>query len=64
MSGTDALRRLAAQLQAQARSGGGRGSGGQGQVPGGLFAGTGLLFALIAGGIGINAALFNGQPCC
>ena len=62
MSGTDALRRLAAQLQAQARASGGRGGpGGQGQVPGGFFAGTGLLIALIAGGLGINAALFNGQ---
>ena len=59
MSGADAFRRLAAQLQAQARAGGGRGPGGQGQ--GGLFAGTGLLIALIAGGIGLNAALFNGK---
>jgi prohibitin 2 len=60
MSGADTLRRLAAQLQAQARAGGGRGPGGQGQVPGGLFAGTGLLIAIIAGGMGLNAALFNG----
>ncbi|KAF8578079.1 proteolysis and peptidolysis-like protein [Ramaria rubella] len=58
MSGQDAFRRIAQQLQARARGGG---QGPRGQLPGagGVFAGTGLLVALIAGGIGLNAALFN-----
>jgi len=62
MSGQEAFRRLAAQLQAGARSRVGTGgSGGQGFPGGGkgLFAGSGLIIALLAGGIGLNAALFN-----
>jgi len=35
--------------------------GGGNKFPGGgLFAGSGLLFALAAGGIALNSALFNG----
>lgn len=63
MSGQEALRRLAAQLQAgAARSRVGTGGNGQGFPGGGkgLFAGSGLVLALLAGGIGLNAALFNG----
>lgn len=46
--------------QLQKRATGGRPGGG---VPGGagLFAGSGLLIALIAGGFALNASLFNGE---
>ncbi|KDQ62297.1 hypothetical protein JAAARDRAFT_121257 [Jaapia argillacea MUCL 33604] len=53
MSGQDTFRRLAQQLQ--------RGAGGGGGMPGGkgLFAGGGLIIALVAGGVALNASLFN-----
>jgi len=55
MSGQDAFRRLAQQLQRAAQQGGGP------KIPGGkgFFAGTGLLIALAGGGILLNASLFN-----
>jgi len=59
MSGQEAFRRLAAQLQASARSRTGTGGQGGGLPGKGLFAGSGLVIALLAGGIGLNAALFN-----
>jgi len=36
---------------------------GGGNIPGGkgLFAGSGLLVALVAGGFALNASLFNGE---
>lgn len=52
MNGQDAFRKLAQQLQ-RARQGGGG-------PPKGVFAGTGLLIALVAGGVALNASLFNG----
>ncbi|KIJ54579.1 hypothetical protein M422DRAFT_774874 [Sphaerobolus stellatus SS14] len=53
-NGQEFLRRMSKQLQSG-------GKGGAGGSPGskGLFAGTGLLVALIAGGVGLNSALFN-----
>ena len=56
MSGQDAFRKFAAQLQARARSGG----GGGGPGPAGVFAGGGLAILLIGGGLALNASLFNG----
>ena len=55
MSNQEAFRRFAQQLQKA-------GSGGSfpGGNPKGLFAGGGLVLALIAGGITLNASLFNG----
>ena len=58
MSGQDAFRRFALQLQAVSRQGGG---GGRGGGAGKAFAGTGLLVALIGGGVVLNASLFNGE---
>ena len=55
MSGQEAFRRFARQLEAASRQGGGGGGGGRG-----LFAGTGLLVTLIGGGVLLNASLFNG----
>ena len=55
MNGQDALRRLANQLRT-ANSGGGPLPGGRK----GFFAGSGLLIALIGGGLALNASLFNG----
>lgn len=55
MNGQDAFRRLANQLKTA--------GGGGGPLPGapkGLFAGSGLLIALVAGGFALNASLFNG----
>ena len=50
----DAWRRLSQQLQ-RASSGGGP------RMPGkGFFTGTGLLLALVGGGVALNASLFNG----
>ncbi len=54
MDGQEAFRRLARQL----RSAGGGGPGGPGK---GVFAGSGLLIALVAGGFVLNASLFNGM---
>lgn len=56
MNGQEAFRRLAQQLQ-RANSGGGP------RIPGGgkgLFAGSGLIVALVGGGLLLNASLFNG----
>ncbi|KIO02769.1 hypothetical protein M404DRAFT_956617 [Pisolithus tinctorius Marx 270] len=56
MSGQEAFRRLAQQLQRAGGPGGGSG------LPGGpvrFFAGSGLLLALVGGGILLNASLFN-----
>jgi prohibitin 2 len=53
MDGQEAFRRIARQL----RAAGGGGPGGPGK---GLFAGSGLLIALVAGGFALNASLFNG----
>lgn len=52
MNGQEAFRRLANQLKVAK---GGGAPGGKG-----LFTGTGLLIAVIAGGFAINASLFNG----
>ncbi|GJE98491.1 prohibitin family protein [Phanerochaete sordida] len=56
MNGQDAFRRLSQQLQRA-----GRNAGGGGGLPGGkgFFAGTGLIVALIGGGVLLNASLFN-----
>lgn len=50
--GQEAFRRLANQIR----------NAGAGGTPGGkgLFAGSGLLIALVAGGFALNASLFNG----
>jgi hypothetical protein len=53
-NGQEALRRLQNQL---------RTVGGGGQNPKGLFAGGGLVVALVAGGLLLNASLFNGVSC-
>lgn len=57
MNGQEAFRRLSQQLQKA-----GRGAGGSGpRMPGkGFFAGSGLLVALVGGGLALNASLFNG----
>ncbi|EKM79256.1 hypothetical protein AGABI1DRAFT_85121 [Agaricus bisporus var. burnettii JB137-S8] len=52
MDGQEALRRIARQF----RAAGGGGPGGPGK---GLFAGSGLLIALVVGGYALNASLFN-----
>ena len=55
MNGQEAFRRLANQLRAANR--------GDTPLPGGsrgFFAGSGLLIALIGGGLVLNASLFNG----
>ena len=54
MNGQEAFRRLANQLRST--------SGGGSPLPGGkgFFAGSGLLIALIGGGLALNASLFNG----
>ena len=53
MNGQEAFKRLANQLRTA--------SGGGGPAPKGLFAGSGLLITLIAGGFALNASLFNGM---
>ena len=60
MNSQEAWKRLANQLQKAAVS------GGRGGVPGGkgAFAGGGLLMALVAGGLVLNASLFNGARAC
>lgn len=56
MDGQEAFRRIQMQLRRAAnQGGGGKLPGG----PGGLFAGGGLIVALVAGGIALNASLFN-----
>ena len=55
----EAFRRFAQQLQRASKGGGGFPGG----SPRGLFAGGGLVVALVAGGLALNASLFNGgQP--
>jgi len=56
MNSQEAWKRLASQLQKASVS------GGRGGIPGGkgAFAGGGLLIALVAGGLTLNASLFNG----
>jgi len=56
MNSQEAWKRLASQLQKVGVS------GGRGGIPGGkgAFAGGGLLIALVAGGLALNASLFNG----
>jgi prohibitin 2 len=56
MNGPEAFRRLANQLKAS--SGGGGGPLPKGTK--GFFAGSGLLIALVGGGLALNASLFNG----
>ena len=53
-NGQDAFRSFMKQLDRTRKSGGG------GPAPKGLFAGTGLLVALVGGGLLLNASLFNG----
>ncbi|GJJ15555.1 Prohibitin-2, subunit of the prohibitin complex(Phb1p-Phb2p) [Clathrus columnatus] len=55
MSGQESFRRLVAALENHAR----RGKSGGGPSPRGLFAGSGLVVALVTGGLALNAALFN-----
>ena len=52
----EAFRRFAQQLQRASQGGGFPGGS-----PRGLFAGGGLLITLIAGGLALNASLFNGK---
>jgi hypothetical protein len=54
MNGQAFLRKVSRQLQNRGRGGGGGG-------PQGALTGTAALIALIAGGLTINAALFNGM---
>ena len=58
-NGQQAFRRLVVQLRSG--SGGGRGGGPSGK---GMFAGGGLLAALVGGSVLVNASLFNGEPSC
>jgi prohibitin 2 len=53
----EAFRRFAQQLQRASQGGGGFPGG----SPRGLFAGGGLVIALVAGGVALNASLFNGK---
>jgi prohibitin 2 len=52
----EAFRRFAQQLQRASQGGGGFPGG----SPRGLYAGGGLVIALVAGGLALNASLFNG----
>ncbi|KIP05168.1 hypothetical protein PHLGIDRAFT_108574 [Phlebiopsis gigantea 11061_1 CR5-6] len=56
MNGQDAFKRFAQQLQRA-----GKNAGNGGKLPGGrgFFAGSGLLVALVGGGLALNASLFN-----
>lgn len=47
------------ELQHRAR-GGGKPGGGLPQIPRGIMGGSGLIVALVVGGIVLNSALFNG----
>lgn len=53
----DPFRLFTQQLQRAAN----RGAGGMPRGGGGIFAGSGLLIALVAGGFALNASLFNGM---
>lgn len=53
--GQEAFRRFANQLRTVGANGGRLPPGGKG-----FFAGSGLLVALVAGGLALNASLFNG----
>ena len=53
----DAFRKFMQQVQKAGQSGPG---GGLSRGPRGLFAGSGLLIALVTGGLLLNASLFNG----
>ncbi|PFH54105.1 hypothetical protein AMATHDRAFT_53924 [Amanita thiersii Skay4041] len=53
-NGQDAFRKFVTQLRASGGSGGPLPGG-----PKGIFAGSGLLIALVAGGLALNASLFN-----
>jgi prohibitin 2 len=55
-NGQDAFRRLAKQIQRASAGGGGGFPGGNR----GLFAGSGLLVALVGGGLLLNSSLYNG----
>lgn len=59
MSGQDAFRKFAQQLQRASQGGGGGMPGG----PGRFLAGGGLIVALVGGGLFLNASLFNGTSC-
>lgn len=54
------FRRFAQQIQKAAGGGGGAGGFPRGGPPRGTIAGGGLIIALIAGGLVLNASLFNG----
>jgi prohibitin 2 len=53
----EAFRRFALQLQRVSQGGGGFPGG----SPRGLFAGGGLVIALVAGGVALSASMFNGK---
>ena len=56
MNSQDAWRRFSQQLQRATAPGG----GGPRMPVKGFFTGTGLLLALVGGGLALNASLFNG----
>lgn len=59
MNSQDAFRRLAQQIQRASGGGGGP------RMPSkGFFTGSGLLLALMGGGIALNASMFNGTSVC
>ena len=58
MNSQDAWRRLSQQLQRVSTGGGG---GGPRLSVRGFFTGSGLLLALVGGGLALNASLFNGK---
>lgn len=66
MSGKEAFARFAQQLNASRARAGGGGGGGRGGIPGGAsgLAGIGGAVALVAGGLLLNNAIFNGTSCC
>lgn len=55
MDGQEAFRRIQQQIKRVSGQGGKLPGG-----PGGMFAGGGLLIALVAGGLALNAGLYNG----
>ena len=52
MNNQEAFKRFARQVQKASQGGG---------APKGLFAGGGFIVALVAGGLALNASLFNGE---